>query len=278
MFITSIKTQSIQKQKIMNKFAIYYLFVFIFIFWGCVNKPKKKQVFEIGNITENKKECNCDTIFPFNYRIKNKLEKDTINLLSNLFSVSKENITLLKIKDSICIKNLGFINIFKGNIFSTENKKLPTVSIGSFYLFSKSSDNFIQFMSFDSIFFIKETETDTEFLIGGFPNNRSAHTFFFILNYKHSCFYEIFSTEEYIYKYNTDCSDYNNDGYLYIKNIDVNNDGLLDLQFTGIEYRYCDGLETGKNRNNSSVISQKNISYIYFQKRTNNVSSWKKNE
>ncbi len=131
------------------------------------------------------------------------------------------------------------------------------------------------FLSWDSIVFVKENKYDTAFFIGGFPNQTSGHSYFYVLAYEKNKAKVIFCSDEHIYRFNTDCYDYNNGGYLKIENIDLNNDGLLDLKFFGEKYTYCEGLETGKNRNNSEYIVREKISYVYIQN-NNFALKWEK--
>ena len=57
---------------------------------------------------------------------------------------------------------------------------------------------------------------------------------------------------------------------LVFKNIDVNNDGILDVNFSGEVASYCKGLETGYGRNDRAPIGLSKINFSFVLKSENN--------
>jgi len=61
-----------------------------------------------------------------------------------------------------------------------------------------------------------------------------------------------------VYNSSIDCSSYQ-PFYLKFTNIDLNNDGVLDVEFSGRENFYCKGLETGIGRLDKKPVISKSI-------------------
>jgi len=64
---------------------------------------------------------------------------------------------------------------------------------------------------------------------------------------------------------------------LSFKNIDINNDGLLDINFSGQVASYCKGLEMGYGRNDRKPITLTKINFSFILKSENNGAHFKYN-
>ena len=69
-----------------------------------------------------------------------------------------------------------------------------------------------------------------------------------------------------------DCVNFKNSN-LELKNIDLNNDGFLDLLFEGIEYHYCKGYES-RNTEVKFPIDSVSITIKYICDYKNKIIKW----
>jgi hypothetical protein len=68
-----------------------------------------------------------------------------------------------------------------------------------------------------------------------------------------------------VFNNSTDCKSYK-PFMLTFKNIDIDNDGILDINFSGEVASYCKGLETGYGRNNRTPVELKKINFSFILK------------
>jgi hypothetical protein len=84
--------------------------------------------------------------------------------------------------------------------------------------------------------------------------------------------YQIFESADPVSNYSLNCESYENDD-LKLQNIDLNNDGYLDLKFTGIKNFYCNGFEQ-YGRDERKPIKKEKISITYYYNSIN--QNWQK--
>jgi len=121
---------------------------------------------------------------------------------------------------------------------------------------------------------IKVKQSDNDFYFAGIYKNRYQYGTFKIFDIKDGVLYNIFASDEAVSNYSLDCISYENDE-LQFNNIDANQDGCLDLVFTGIKNYYCEGSES-YSREERSPIKQEKISIIYYYFTGKNVFGWKR--
>lgn len=176
---------------------------------------------------------------------------DSIKKIALLF-LCNENVTDYSDKDSIYfrkfahyglfnIQNLGKTNIYKG--FTDDGSNAGT---GYYYfLLSEKGKKGIVFVD-DSIFFIKRKQDDTAFYIGSIANIRNGMVE--IYDFINNKFQKVFSSlDDSDYEFSTytqrrvlnslnygmEYTIWSENGGLKFENIDINNDGFLDIKFSG---------------------------------------------
>lgn len=158
--------------------------------------------------------------------------------------------TLKSIKKIKYVTTQRMINNENYLFFKVYYKKyMPRCAISPLYLIVPEEitkhSSYALTLGLQKIHFIKRNKKDTCYIIGGTQQYYLTSEFIlYTINYNQ--INKIFETKQLIYSYNSsDCISYEK-GELKIENIDINNDGYMDLRFSGIENHYCHGDGNGE--------------------------------
>jgi hypothetical protein len=223
------------------------------------------------------------TVDTFDERMVIPFEPDSLNSGSNVahYLIKKFNkeyeglkdkdIVGVKLIDSKLVKNFGVAQVY--NIRFSDN--LPEVFTKSNYLIVNKDKKLATLFLLDTLSFIKTSVNDNTILLGGVQKTKSKG-FFLIYDYSEKmAFKEILNSLDYcengipVFNNSTDCICYM-PFMLSFKNIDINNDGILDVNFSGKVASYCKGLETGYGRIDRKPISVNKINFSFILKSKNN--------
>jgi hypothetical protein len=219
------------------------------------------------------------TVSAVNDRIVIPFEPDSLNGSSNIahYLIEKFNkeyeglkdkdIIEVKLIDSISVKNFGTAQIY--NITLSDN--LPEVFTKRNYLIVNKNKKQAALFLLDTLFFIKTSVNDNTILLGGIEKIK-AKGFFLIYDFAgENEFKEILNSLDYcedgipVFNNSTDCISYK-PFMLDYKNIDMNNDGILDVNFSGEVASYCKGLEVGYGRSDRAPIRLNKINFSFILK------------
>lgn len=76
-----------------------------------------------------------------------------------------------------------------------------------------------------------------------------------------------------VYNNSADCVSYQND-FLKITNTDINNDGLLDIVFSGNALIYCKGLETGYGKLDRPPQEKIKLNIVFIAHQSGSTPNW----
>jgi hypothetical protein len=174
---------------------------------------------------------------------------------------SKENgvkdIDKVELIEKTCLFDNAIFDIYKIKL----SDKLPEEYHKDFYVIYNLKDSLGYFVYVDSLVFIKSKITDKCNLIAGtFRRRNIGHFRVYQLKGNKLSLWE---SEKVVYNYTTDCISFEN-GALDFKNVDLNSDGFLDLEFTGVRNFYCEGLEEGPSRETKSPVKREQVKFTYF--------------
>lgn len=178
------------------------------------------------------------------------------------------DISSIGIPASANIHNLGTIRMYRIVL----SEALPEVFKKSCYLIVARDRKRAALLLLDTIILAKTSVHNDSALLGGVDIVKD-HGFYKvyeligidklveILNSRTCC------KEPYpVFNNSIDCLSYS-PFMLNLKKTDINNDGLLDINFSGRINSYCKGLETGYGRTDRKPISTKNISFSFLLQR-----------
>ena len=188
-----------------------------------------------------------------------------------------ENIDVIN-KYATVIKGYGKAVVAEVNVWG---RKLSNVTPKRCYLlYSKENKDAFVF-DFNSFFLIKDKLSDNGSNIGGVILTKGIG-YFLCYSFEDSSFVKIFDSgfdikeseiAVPIYLNNGGCIKYL-DNYLNFKNIDINNDGFLDLTFVGTVLYYCKPEEYGVEINSRKPIKEQRININYIRKDIGNRAEW----
>ena len=223
------------------------------------------------------------TVSAVNDRIVIPFEPDSLNGSFNIahYLIGKFNkeyeglkdkdIIGVKLIDSVSVKNFGTAQIY--NITLSDN--LPEVFTKRNYLIVNKNKKQAALFLLDTLFFIKTSVNDNTILLGGIEKIK-AKGFFLIYDFAgENEFKEILNSLDYcedgipVFNNSTDCISYK-PFMLDYKNIDMNNDGILDVNFSGEIASYCKGLEVGYGRNDRAPVRLSKINFSFILKSDKN--------
>jgi hypothetical protein len=235
---------------------------------------------ENKQIKSNLTETTVDSV---NERMAIPFEPDSLNGSSNIahYLIGKFNkeyeglkdkdITGVKLIGSASIKSFGAVQIY--NITLSDN--LPEVFTKSNYLIVNENKKQAALFLLDTLFFIKTSVNDNTILLGGIEKVK-AKGFFLIYDFVgENKFKEILNSLDYcedgipVFNNSTDCISYK-PFMLNYKNIYMNNDGILDVNFSGEVASYCKGLEVGYGRNDRTPVRLSKINFSFILKSDRN--------
>lgn len=200
----------------------------------------------------------------------------------NELKISVKNILVnhtgdpIKIDDIESAKYWGTLKANNGHIVELFNiklsYKLPAVYdyFGVLVVDNKELKAYFLFLNSIEPIKIKISDT-TSFFAGRYK--RKGYGVFKIFSFNGNRLQSIFTSGDYVSNFSLDCISYENDD-LKLENIDLNNDGLLDLRFTGIKNSYCEGLEEGYSREDRKPLKKEKIIIKYYY--DEHFSGWKK--
>jgi hypothetical protein len=219
----------------------------------------------------SKAEIRNDSIksFRIDISVDNKTSNNEIKkiVLKQLINCSGDSLELSDIKSVKCkgiysIEGLGLSKIYKINL----SYRLPNVWHYSLALIVDSYHNGY-LVNLDLIELIKLRQDSRNYYFSGRYKNRSRYGVFKIFRFSNNIMYQIFESADAVSNYSFDCESYEN-GDLKLQNIDLNNDGYLDLKFTGIKNFYCKGFEQ-YGRDERRPIKKEKISITYYYNSVN---------
>lgn len=195
-----------------------------------------------------------------NHYLITKFDKDYEGL-------NDKDIVSFKLLTAVTIKKFGSVQIY--SIGLSEN--LPEVFTKRNYLIVNVDKKQAALFLVDTLYFIKNTMQDTDVLLAGVEMVKSKG-FYVIYDFMgDNKFKEILNTLDYckncvpVFNSSTDCKSYK-PFMLTFKNTDINNDGLLDINFSGEVASYCKGLETGYGRNDRAPVELNKINFTFILK------------
>jgi len=204
-------------------------------------------------------------IKPFKINIHETLTKGEIKniILHQLIryysdTLNSKDITDIEYLGKYNLQNSGQNDIYKISL----NYDLPMVWHYSIVLIVDKNNNGF-FIELDSIELIKIRKGDNTCYFAGRYKDRNQYGVFRIYKFKNNKVYQLFESNYPVSNYSFDCESYEQ-GDLKLSNMDVNNDGYLDLRFTGIKNYYCNGLEQVGRDERAPIKQEKiTINYVY---------------
>jgi hypothetical protein len=216
---------------------------------------------------------------PINERDIISFDKDSLtkSLTPNHYLIEKFNneykgledsdIVSIKLIDSVTIKKYGDVQIY--NILLSDN--LPRVFSKRNYLVVNAIKKEASLFLLDTLNFIKSSVEDTSVFLGGIEKINDKGFFILYDFVQHNKFKAVLNSSDSKYCVNglpvfnngVDCISYK-PFMLTLKNIDINNDGVLDINFSGEIASYCKDLEVGFGRNDRNPLSLKKINFSFI--------------
>lgn len=239
-----------------------YLYTLLWIIASC--KHPKDQPTAHENLVESTSRIVNRSEFD-DYFIKLKLSNS--DSVINQFSSSRASIYLaykyysiiadtgmidfldVQVKDLVSLCDYGEVVVSEVNI---RGKNLSNVVPKKCYLLYSKVRSEAYIFCVSRLHLIKRKKSDSAFYLGGIPINKGIG-YFLVYSFNGSTFVRIFDSGMEVedgtiavpvYLNRDDCIQYSND-YLKFKNVDLNNDGLLDLLFEGTIKYYCNPNEYG---------------------------------
>jgi hypothetical protein len=130
------------------------------------------------------------------------------------------------------------------------------------------------FLPLNSIEPVKLNAKDSTVFFAG-RCKRKGYGLFKIYSFRGNILQSIFTSKDYVSNFSLDCISFENDD-LKMKNIDLNNDGLLDLSFTGIKNIYCEGFEEGFSKDDRKPLKKEKLTIKYLYDA--NLATWTSTE
>lgn len=191
---------------------------------------------------------------------------------------SENSIDSITFVQSTNISNIGKVNIYKGYLNSDE---LSNAWRSRFYLITNIRDNEAYLLWVDKIELLKFQQVDSYYLGAIYLSQRSGLGRFVLIDYENRLRPSVLlesgfdDQEVFFYPYlNNSCISTKNE-YLYLENIDLNNDELNDLKFSGSLSIKCpeiiEKLETTANNTGTSV----EINVTYYTVISDGKMEWK---
>lgn len=197
-----------------------------------------------------------------------KNEEKIRNVLSSTFfenEITPKEFEFIHFIGSYKISGLGQTIIYKIKLGHT----VPAVYSRGYYLVIGVENKLVYLIAFDKLELIKLHPKDKYWFFSGRFIRRSGYSNFDIYHFRDTKMVKIFSSDEYVSNFSYDCISYRN-GNLSFKNIDINNDGYLDLYFDGIKNYYCHGLENNGRLDVKPIKSEFiKIKYLYNKELNN---------
>lgn len=195
-----------------------------------------------------------------NHYLITKFDKDYEGL-------KDKDIVSFKLISTVTIKKFGGVQIY--SIELSEN--LPEVFTKRNYLIVNSHKKQAALFLVDTLYFIKSFAQDKDVLLAGVEMVKSKGFYVLYDFMGDNKFKEILNTLDYcedglpVFNSSIDCKSYV-PFILTVKNTDINNDGLLDINFSGDIASYCKGLETGYGRNDRAPVELNKINFTFILK------------
>jgi len=212
--------------------------------------------------------------------------KDTgqlINYIISLFpndfeGISANHIESVKHGTTAKIDSYGGTEVFIINVASDQ---LASIISPVFYLFiNKEKKNAVLF-PFTELHLIKRKLNDEQCIVSGIFKIGSKGYYLIYQYSQDGRFKCIFNSLDSlcnngipVYNSSLDCMSYKPFA-LELKNIDVNNDGLLDLLFSGKALFFCEGLEIGYGREDRKPINELDLNIQFLAYRGKKDIHWR---
>jgi len=208
---------------------------------------------------------NLDTILPTKIKIDLKSNSSQIDLKKTVQYIYLQDQDSIKLSDvvkvefirTINVHKLGAVNLFKIGL----SYRLPMTYNHDLIMIISNVKHYAYLVALDGVEPIKINEKDSVFYFAG-RYKRKLYGTFKVFDFSKGIMKNIFTSPDFVSNYSEDCISYPHDN-LKLKNIDLNNDGYLDLQFSGIENFYCKGFETS-SREDKKPLRRKKIEFTYY--------------
>ncbi len=186
----------------------------------------------------------------------------------DLGGLKASDINDIRLIDTSLIKDFGKAEIYKIKF----SNLLPEVVMKNNYLVLNREKKQAALVFFDTLTLIKTSVKDFATLLGGVKKVK-AKGFYIIYDYfsGEGVFKEILNTLDYpdeglaVFNSSIDCVSYK-PFMLSIRNVDINGDGLCDINFSGEVASFCKGLEMGYGRNDRNPLKVSRINFTYIAK------------
>lgn len=211
------------------------------------------------------------------YKINSSKEKNATAayyaIMRQGFDIDKSIIKNYKI-DSVlyCVyKDIGDVAVIKCRL---DMNHLPAMMhFYSEFTVVVSYEKMSFFFIFSQKLFLVKDSANGSFQLGVIHAYK-GEGFFKVYAYKKSKLYVIFHSDKPVANYSHSCTRYK-DRYLHMKNVDVNNDGFLDIVFHGIKFSYhCIGEEVVYANDTNQPIKEKEEEVTYTYLYSQEIRNW----
>jgi hypothetical protein len=243
------------------------IFLILFAMFSCngKNKPVENRTKGMAQIITNAIDERPIVFFDSDSLSANA-KHYLIAKFNNEFEGLKDNdITSIKPVDITTVKGWGLVNIYEIKL----SDSLPEVFTKRNYLIVNVDKKQGAVFLLDTLAFIKTSIQNRDVLLGGVQKIKDKGFFKVYSFVEGNKFKEVLNTLNFcddgvpVFNNSTECKSYKS-AMLTFKNVDVNNDGLLDLNFSGEVASYCKGLESGHGRNDRPPVKIDKINFSFL--------------
>jgi hypothetical protein len=178
--------------------------------------------------------------------------------------LKESDILSCQLTSSLNVKSVGITSVYKISF----SEDLPQVFSKTNYLLLSIEKKKAALFLLDTLICAKTSTTESAVLLGGIEKVKSkGYYVLYDFNGKDR-FKEVLNSESVsnegvpVYNSGIECTSYK-PFMLTMKNIDLNNDGILDLNFSGLEAVYCKGFETGYGRNDRNPLELRKVNFSF---------------
>lgn len=247
----------------MNRIVLFVFFL-VTLKGNFIEKksfPSKKIFANDNKFIKIKLSTNQTKIIMLNYKSDIKYKNFVLNGIEKIIGTTTFNyIDSLSIdyKQQIDIKNYGLTKFLEVTIYGD----LPSSTPRDYHVLFNNVRSEILVAPLTKIYFVKSSVKESKYFLGGLTIRKNIGVFN-IYSFNKGEFTKSFKSEDapIVFLNSKDCIRIKNN-YLSFKNKDVNEDGYLDIIFSGIIQTYCAPNEFGVNLSGRKPIKSKRINYV----------------